>query len=123
VNSASRSHRARGARARGRRPRAPLENRDDLIAEVAAGVDDVCHHLVAAPLVLRGALLEARRRHGERGGTQLGHRGADLVDHFGWRELRALGLQVAADAQLLVVHGLYLTIGRTCGSSSCWWRC
>ena len=77
----------------------------DAAAEVRVGSDDVRQHLVGAPLLGLRPLAEARGRHGAGRRREIGHRGLDLGDDLAWRLLGALGLEIAAEACLLVGHG------------------
>ena len=87
----------------GRRP--ALEDRHDAAAEVRVGSDDVRQHLVGAPLLGLRPLGEARGRHGAGRRREIGHRGLHFRDDLGGRLLGALGLEIAAEACLLVGHG------------------
>src|SRR5207245_9801590 len=99
-----RRRRVRRRRVARRARRLAVEQAHHGAPEVPAGLYYVGHHLVGAPFLRRRPLGEARRRHGAGGGAQLGHRRPHLVDDLRRRELGGLGLQISADALLLVGH-------------------
>jgi hypothetical protein len=91
--------------ARARRRLLAREQALDATAEVAVGGHHVSHHLVAAPLLGRGPLAEARRRHRRGGRLQVRHRLLHLLHDGRGRQLGPLRHQIPADPRLLLVHG------------------